>query len=134
MRNIFAFIFLLFIIASCFYFIGSIINISGSHIVISIVLLVGSLYGYLKLSNLNFNEIEIPKENKQIDTTKIDIKFHFKALFAITFLFIFYLFSGGIYDYKSDSRGVPLFRINKITNNTQYLKSEEWVDMVKKKD
>lgn len=131
MRNIFAFLFLLLIILSGFYFIGSIINISGSHIVISTVLLIGSLYGYLKLSNFNFNEIEIPKENKQIDTTKIDIKFHFKALFVITFLFIFYLYSGGIYDYKSDSRGVPLFRINKITNNIQSLNNKGWRDVLK---
>lgn len=131
MRNIFAFLFLLFIMVSGFYFIRSIINISGSHIVISTVLLIGCLYGYLKLSNFNFNEIEIPKENKQIETAKIDIKFHFKIIFAITFLFLLFLNSGGLYEYKSNSQGVPMFRVNKITNNIQSLDNKGWRDILK---
>ena len=61
----------------------------------------------------------------------MDIKFTLKILFAITFLFLLFLNSGGIYDYKSNSHGVPLFRINKITNNIQSLDSKGWRDILK---
>lgn len=64
----------------------------------------------------------------------MDIKFTLKILFAITFLFLLFLNSGGLYEYKSNSQGVPIFRVNKITNNIQSLSSDGWVDvMISKK-
>ena len=53
------------------------------------------------------------------------------GLFAITFLFLLFLNSGGIYEYKSDSKGIPLFRVNKITNNIQSLDNKGWRDVLK---
>ena len=46
-------------------------------------------------------------------------------------LTILFLSTGGIYEYKSDNRGIPMFRINKITGNLQGLKSGEWTDIIR---
>ena len=61
----------------------------------------------------------------------MDTKFTLKILFAITFLFLLFLNSGGIYEYKSNSQGVPLFRINKITNNIQSLDNKGWRNILR---
>ena len=60
----------------------------------------------------------------------MDIKFTLKILFAITFLFLLFLNSGGIYSYI-DKENFPILRINKITNNIQALDSKGWKDIIK---
>ena len=64
----------------------------------------------------------------------MNIKTILIGLFALAFLFLLFLNSGGLYEYKSNSQGVPIFRVNKITNNIQSLSSDGWVDvMINKK-
>ena len=60
----------------------------------------------------------------------MNIKFTLKLLFAITFLILFFLNSGGIYTYVTKDN-FPLIRINKITNNIQSLDSKGWRDVLK---
>lgn len=63
-----------------------------------------------------------------------NIKILLIGLFVLSFLFLLFLNSGGLYEYKSNSQGVPIFRVNKITNNIQSLSSDGWVDvMISKK-
>lgn len=61
----------------------------------------------------------------------MNIKTILIGLFTLAFLFLLFLNSGGLYEYKSNSKGVPLFRINKITNNIQSLDSKGWRDVLK---
>lgn len=61
----------------------------------------------------------------------MNIEFTLKILFATIFLFLLFLNSGGLYEYKSNSQGVPLFRVNKITNNIQSLDNKGWRDILK---
>lgn len=64
----------------------------------------------------------------------MNIKTILIGLFVLSFLFLLFLNSGGLYEYKSNSQGVPIFRVNKITNNIQSLSSDGWVDvMINKK-
>ena len=64
----------------------------------------------------------------------MNIKTILIGLFVLSFLFLLFLNSGGLYEYKSNSQGVPIFRINKITNNIQSLSSDGWADvMISKK-
>lgn len=64
----------------------------------------------------------------------MNIKTILIGLFVLSFLFLLFLNSGGLYEYKSNSQGVPIFRVNKITNNIQSLSSDGWVDvMISKK-
>ena len=46
----------------------------------------------------------------------MNIKTILIGLFVLSFLFLLFLNSGGLYEYKSNSQGVPIFRVNKITN------------------
>ena len=52
------------------------------------------------------------------------------VFFAVIFLFLLFLNSGGIYSYI-DKENFPILRINKITNNIQVLDSEGWHDIIK---
>ena len=52
------------------------------------------------------------------------------VFFAVIFLFLLFLNSGGIYSYI-DKENFPILRINKITNNIQALDSEGWKDIIK---
>ena len=52
------------------------------------------------------------------------------VFFAVIFLFLLFLDSGGIYSYI-DKENFPILRINKITNNIQALDSEGWKDIIK---
>ena len=61
----------------------------------------------------------------------INIKTILIGLFTLAFLFLLFLNSGGLYEYKSNSQGVPLFRVNKITNNIQSLDNKGWRDILK---
>lgn len=61
----------------------------------------------------------------------MNIKTILIGLFALAFLFLLFLNSGGLYEYKSNSQGVPMFRVNKITNNIQSLDNKGWRDVLK---
>lgn len=61
----------------------------------------------------------------------MNIEFTLKLFFAVILIFLLFLNSGGLYEYKSNSQGVPLFRVNKITNNIQSLDSKGWRDILK---
>lgn len=61
----------------------------------------------------------------------MDIKFKLKTLFAIFFLFLLYLNSGGIYHYYERDIGYPMIRVNKITGNLQLLDKNSWKDTIR---
>lgn len=61
----------------------------------------------------------------------MNIKTILIGLFTLAFLFLLFLNTGGLYEYKSNSQGVPLFRVNKITNNIQSLDNKGWRDVLK---
>ena len=61
----------------------------------------------------------------------MNIKTILIGLFTLAFLFLLFLNSGGLYEYKSNSQGVPMFRVNKITNNIQSLDNKGWRDVLK---
>lgn len=65
----------------------------------------------------------------------MNIKFTLKLLFMITFLFLLFLNSGGIYHYYERDIGYPMIRVNKITGNFQKLNSNSiWEDINEKRD
>lgn len=88
----------------------------------SIVMAIFFLYLTIKrISLLSEFKNSISKNIKQISI----------IVFSILLLTILFLSTGGIYEYKSDNRGIPMFRINKITGNLQGLKSGEWTDIIR---
>jgi hypothetical protein len=56
-----------------------------------------------------------------------------KIIFGSIFLVIFYLWSGGLYEYKTSNSGLPQFRINKVTGNIQILDNSGWNPVIKDK-
>lgn len=63
----------------------------------------------------------------------INIKSLLIGLFGMAFLFIFFLFSDGLYHYYERDIGYPMIRVNKITGNLQSLNNGAWTDIAKEK-
>ncbi len=101
-----------------------------------------SLFIFIKNSDIEFLKkdkfvpiltTEIYKKPQIRDTMNTQEKKDkiFKAVFAIALLIVLYLWSGGLYSYKTSQNGLPQFRINKITGDVQYLKKNRWESIIK---